>query len=158
MRIQTEYMSFNNRWMICSSYDFEAHQQRSQRRWCFSQTALLWFEVLPDLSPALRGLSLAHPDLTLAHPGAPRLVVSAPRLIAGAPMCSQVHPMISPALRGVPKPITITPMVLLQQSSEIPVTLKASQNALHGSDTLLNLTHLCLHSTSFQTLLESSSD
>jgi hypothetical protein len=55
--------------MIGSSYDFQAHQQRSQRR-CFSHTALLWLEVLPDMSPALPGLS---PVLQ----GALRLVVGA---------------------------------------------------------------------------------
>ena len=48
-------MSFKNRWMISSRYDFQAHQQRSQRRCCFFQTALLWFQVLPDMSPALPG-------------------------------------------------------------------------------------------------------
>ena len=72
MRIKTEY----------SSYDFQAHQQRSQRRSCFSQTALLWFEVLPDMSLVLPGLSPALP-------GAPRLVVGAPRLVAGAPSYSE---------------------------------------------------------------------
>jgi len=75
MGIQTEYISFKNRWMISSSYDFQAHQQRSQRRCCISQTALLWFKMLPDLSPAL--------------PGAPRLVVGTPRLVVGAPSYSE---------------------------------------------------------------------
>jgi len=32
MRIQTEYMCFKNCWMISSRYDFQAHQQCSQRR------------------------------------------------------------------------------------------------------------------------------
>ena len=36
--------------------------------------------------------------------------------------------------------------------------LKASHNALLGSDTLLKLMHLSLHSTSSQTLLEAPSD
>jgi hypothetical protein len=36
----------------------------------------------------------------------------------------------------------------------LPVTLKAGSNALLGSDTLLKLTHLILHSTSSQTLLD----
>jgi len=90
--------------------------------------------------------------------GALRIVASAPRLVAGAPRYSQVHPKFSLALRGVPKPLTLTPMVLLKQSSEIPDTLKASRNALLGSDTLLNLMHLSLHSTSSQTLLEASTD
>jgi len=119
----------------------------------------------PDCSTVIRGA----PRLVA---GAPRAVVSAFRLVAGTLRCSQdcpwrsqacrhcfqVHPMFSPALRGVPKPITITPMVLLYQSSEIPGTLKAGRNALLGSDTLLKLMHLSLHSTFSQTLLESSSD
>jgi len=46
MRIQTECISFEYRWMISSSFDFQAHQQHSQRR-CYSQTALQWFNVLP---------------------------------------------------------------------------------------------------------------
>jgi len=53
-------MSFKNRWTIFSSNEFQAHQQRSQRRCCFSQTALLWFEVLPDMSPALQGTLLCN--------------------------------------------------------------------------------------------------
>jgi hypothetical protein len=65
-------MSVKNRGTIRRSYDFQAYQKRSQRR-CFSQTALLSFEVLPDLSPAL--------------PGAPRLVVSAPSYSEGRQEC-----------------------------------------------------------------------
>jgi len=67
-------MSINNCWTISSSYDFQAHQQHSQRR-CFFQTALLWFKVLPDLLSAVTG--------------APRLVISASRLVTGAPKCFQ---------------------------------------------------------------------
>jgi len=89
---------------------------------------------------------------------APRLVAGAPRLVAGTPMCFQGHPKFSPAVRGVPKPLTMTPMVLLAQSSEIPGTLKAGQNPLLSSDTLLGLTHLGLHSTFSQTLQEASSN
>jgi len=90
--------------------------------------------------------------------GAPRLVAGAPRLVAGAPRCSQVHPKFSPVHRDVLKLLTITPMVLLYRSSEITVTLKAGPNALLGSESLLKLTHLSLHSTSSETLLEASSD
>jgi len=149
MRIQTEYMSFKNRWTISSSYDFQAHQQCSQRRCRFSHTAL----------------SLALPGAPWLVVGAPRLVVSTPRLLAGAlrlcagaPRWSQVHPKFSPALRGVLKLITMTSMVRLYQSSEIPVTPNSGRNALLGSDTLLKLTHLSLHFTSSQTPLEASSD
>ena len=59
---------------------------------------------------------------------------------------------------GVSKLFTTAPMVLPDQSSEIPVTLIAGRNTLLGSDTLLKLTLLSLHSTSSQTLLEAPSD
>jgi len=157
MRIQTEYISFKHCWTTSSNYDFQVHQQRSQRR-CISQTALQWFDVFPGLSSALPGaprLVVGTPRLVI---GAPRHVVSAPRLVTGAPRCSQVNPKFSPAHRGVFKLTTMTPMVLLFQSSEIPLTPKAGPNALLGSDTLLTLTHLSFHSTSSQTLLETSSD
>ena len=144
MSIHTEYMSFNNRWSISSSYHFQPHQQHSQKQCCFSETALLWVKVLPGLSPA--------------YPCAPRLVVSAPRHVTGAPRCCQVHPQFSLALRSVPKPITKTPMVHQYQSLEIHVTLKTGMNALLGYETLLKLTNQSLNSTSTETLLEASSD
>jgi hypothetical protein len=71
MRIQPECMSFKNRCTISSSYEFQAHQQRSQRRCCFSQNALLWFEVLPDVH----------------------------RFVAGAPRCSAMQRNPSPGRR-----------------------------------------------------------
>jgi len=73
-------MSFEYLWTISISYNFQGHQQRSQWRCWFSQTALLWFEVLPDLSPAL-------PGLLSALPGAPRLVASAPSYSEGLQEC-----------------------------------------------------------------------
>jgi len=93
--------------------------------------------ILPDWSTVIRG---------------------APRVVASDPRCSQVHPKFSPALRGVPNLVTITAMVLLYHSLEISVTPNAGRNALLGSDTLLKLTHLSLHSTSSETLLEAPSD
>jgi len=144
MRIQTEYMSFKNHWTISSSNDIQVHQQRSRRRCCFSQTAIQRFPVLPGSMRAL--------------PGAPSVVTCARRLVTGAHRFSQVYPKFSPALRGVLEHITMAPMILLFQSSEIPVTPNASLNALLGSHTLLKLTHLSLHSTFSQTLLEASSD
>jgi hypothetical protein len=80
MRIQTEYMRFKNRWTISSSYDLRTHQQRWHTRWCFSQIALVWFEVLPDLSPAL-------PGLLLALPGIPRLLIGTPSYSEGQQIC-----------------------------------------------------------------------
>jgi len=143
--------------MISSGYDFQVHPHRSQGRFCFSQTARLWFNVLPGLSSVLPGMSSALPCLLSVLPGLSSALPGVPRLLVVAARYSEVHPMVSPVLRGVPKPITITPMVLLNLSSEIPVTLMASQNALLGFDTLLKLTHLSLHSTFSQTLLEACS-
>jgi len=84
MRIQSEYVTFKNRWTIYSSYNFQAHQQCSQRKCCFSQTALLWFEVLQEMS--------------LALPGAPRLAVGAPSLGASTSSYSEgwqkCHPRV----------------------------------------------------------------
>ena len=108
------------------------------------------------------GLVVGTPRLVISPHrlvvGTPRLVSGPPRLVLGAHRWSQVCLKLSPALRCVPKLITITPMVLLYKSSEFPVTLQASRNALLGSDTLLNLTHLSLHSTRSQTLLQVPSD
>jgi hypothetical protein len=59
---------------------------------------------------------------------------------------------------GAPKHLTTAPMVHLFQSSEILVTPKPDRNALVGSETLLKLMLLSLHSTSSQTLLEAPSD
>jgi len=134
MRIQTEYISFKNHWIISSSYDFQAYHQHSKRRCCFSQTAILWFEVLPGFSPTL------------------------PRLLSVLPGSLQVPSGLSSILPHVHKLFTITPMVLLYQSAEIPVTLKASWNTLLWSDTLLKLTLPSLHSKSSQTLLEAPCD
>jgi len=114
MRIHTEYMSLKNSWMISSSYDSQAHQQRSQRRCYFSQTAVKWFVVLPGLLLALRGVC----RLVVGTPGrvvgtsrlvacTPRLVVGTSRLVPGSPSCSPcchqtsyMHPDFSPELCG----------------------------------------------------------
>jgi hypothetical protein len=115
---------------------------------------------VPRLVVGAPRLVIGAPRLVVGAPklvvGTPRLVVGAPRLVTGAPRCSQVHLKFSPALRDVLKLITITPMALLYQSSEIPVTLKAGRNAILLYDTHLKLTYLSLHSTSSQTLLEAS--
>jgi hypothetical protein len=152
MRIHTEYMSFKNLWTITCSYDSQVHLQRSQWWYRLSLNALQWFVVLSGLRLVLPGaprLVIGAPTLVVGTPklgiGAPRLVVCAPRLVSGAsklvasaPRYSQLHPKFSPALWGVLKLIIITPMVLLYQSSEIPVALQAGGNALLGSDTLRN--------------------
>lgn len=75
------------------------------------------------MSPALTGSSPALP-------GDSRLDVEAHGF-------SQVPPMFSPVLRGVPKAIKITPVVLMYQSSEITASVKAVTNTLLRSNTLL---------------------
>jgi len=89
------------------------------------------------------------------NPGISHCLLAIPALVW---LHSLVHPMFSPALRRISKLITITLMVLLYSSSEIPVTPKAGRNALLWSESLLKLTLWTLHSTSSQILLEASSD
>jgi hypothetical protein len=116
----------------------------------------------PRLVVSAPRLVIGAPRLVVSAPrhvvGAPRLVVGTPRYVASAPCCSQVHPKFSPAHQGVLNLLTITPLVLLFQSPEIPLTPKAGRNTLLESDTPLKMTHLSLHSTSSQTLWETSSD
>jgi hypothetical protein len=165
-------MSFKNRCTVTCSYDFEAHLQRVQKKSHYSKTVLQWFVVVPGWLLVLPGVprhAIGTPKLVVSASnlgvgttnlgvGAPNLGVIAPRLVASAHSCSQEHPKFSPALWGDLKLITVTLMVHLCQSSEIPVTPKPGRNALLGSDTLLKLTHLSLHSASSQILLEASSD
>jgi len=91
----------------------------------------------PDCSTVIQGaprLVASTPMLVVGVPmlvvGAHMLVVGTPKLVAGAPSCSQVHPTFSPMLRDVPKLITITPIILLYQSSENPITVRGSPLAV----------------------------
>jgi len=100
-------------------------------------------------------------DFRMFSPSLP----GAPKVLSGAPMCSQTshnHSHGTPLLviRDLSYFCTShqRSQLLLDQSSEIPFTLKAGRNALPGSDTVLKLTHLSLHATSSQTLLVSSRD
>jgi hypothetical protein len=70
---------------------------------------------------------------------------------------SQVCPRRSQVLPGLLSALPGLSSVLPDLSPALPVSLKAGRNALLGSDTPLKLTHLSLHSTSSQTLLEASS-
>jgi len=89
----------------------------------------------------------------------------APRGPSGAPTCSLAYHNHS---HCTPVPVIRDPSYsctshqisqsLLNQSSGMPVTLKAGRNAILGSDTLLKLTLLSLHSTSSWILLEASRD
>jgi len=73
-----------------------------------------------------------------------------PELVGWHP---QVLPKISPANQHVSKSITITPMLVLYQLSEIQVTLKATLNRLPGSISLLKLSLLSSYSASTRTPL-----
>jgi len=59
-----------------STHEFPAHQLRSHRTRCFSQTRLHWLEILPVM--------------LLALSDSPRLLVGAPRLFAGTQYYSQI--------------------------------------------------------------------
>jgi len=76
---------FNNRWTISSSYDFQAHQQRSQRRCCFPR--LLYCDS--RCSQTYRQRSQVSPRRSQMLPDAPRLLVGAPRLLPCAPSYSE---------------------------------------------------------------------
>jgi hypothetical protein len=92
-------------------------------------------------------------------------IPGAPKVLSGAPTCSQTY---HNHFHGTPVPVIRDPsysctshqrsQLLQYQSSEIPVTLNADRNALLGSNTPPKLTLPSLHSTSSQTLLESSTD
>ena len=109
-----------------------------------SQSCCRYFQLLP-------GMLLLLPD---AH----RFLVSAPHHVTVAPSRSEVHSQFSAALQDFLKRVTITSMVLLNWSLEIPFPLKAGRNTLQGSDTFLKLMHLSLQFTSSQTLLEARRD
>jgi len=127
MRIQTEYISFKNRSMICSSYDFQSHCQDSQRRCWISQTSLQWLEALPGLLTALQGASRvvigasrlvsALPDLfpvlpstLLVLPDTPRIVFGTSRCYPGCHLTVYVHLDFWPVLPGVPEGHCISPV------------------------------------------------
>jgi len=114
MRIETKFMRFNNHWTISSSYDFLAHQLRSHRG-CFFQTALLWFEVLPDLSLGLHGLSWLHRELSPAHSDS-----------------SAVHPDLSPVYDIL---LPVLPDLLLA----LPCAPRWTQSSLTRSEVFPNL-------------------
>jgi hypothetical protein len=117
MRIQSEYMSITNRWMISSSYDCQAQHQWPQRR-CVSQSAQPWFDVLPGLSSALPGFWSALLGLSPTLPGAPRLVVSAPWHVASAPRCSEMQLKATASVQYTPG--FGHPGILVRQLSDTP--------------------------------------
>jgi hypothetical protein len=99
-----------------------------------------WLNKQTHLSESLCEFRIGSPTL----PGAPKVLF-------GAPTCSQTYHNHS---HGTP----VAVIVLLYRQSEIPATLHAVRNALLGSYSLQTLMLLSLHSTSSQTLLESSTD
>jgi hypothetical protein len=147
MRMHTEFICLEIHWMISVSYHCQAHQHHPKKRCCF-----------PTLYNRDSWCPLVCRWRLQVFVNYPRDVIRASRLIAGAPKCSQQLLKFSSSLQDVPILITMTSMVLLYHSSAIPVTPMVNKNALLGSVTLLKLVHLWLHSTSSQSLLESSSD
>jgi len=104
--------------MISSTYDFQVHQQSPQKRWCFSQTAVKWLDVLPYLLSVLPAISLKlpapprkcwwrsqtcrwrtqnccwHSQLLpgwwLALPGLSLVLTCAPLVVSRSPICTQI--------------------------------------------------------------------
>jgi len=81
-----------NCWTISTSFDIQAHLQRSKRGY-FSQTMLLCFEVLSRLVVRTPRYVIGTPRLVIGPPrhvvSAPWLVVGARRLVTSTPRCSQ---------------------------------------------------------------------
>jgi hypothetical protein len=172
-------MSFNTHWTISSSNEFQAHQQHSQRRCCFSQTALLWFEALPAALlckatrhlgdrkrvilrqrvrgsvRAVRAIQYTWVFLTETTVGADELISIWTLYLSELVWDSRISWATVP---GAPKLLTTTPMVLPYQPSEIPVTPIACWTAHPWSGSLLKLTLLSLHSAPSQTILEAPSN
>jgi len=154
-------MSFKYRWTISSCYDHPGAPAAFWKKILFPDfSTVVW--SAPSLSIGAHRPVIGAPRLIVSTPrpdvGVPRMIVCAPKLVFSAPRCNLTHPKFSPALRDVPTLITITPMLLLYQSSEIPVTSNVSPNALLESDTHPKLTHISLHSTSSQSLQEALRD
>jgi len=78
-----------------------------------------------------------------------------PTLVQQYTLASQKFPLVP---WHILKHIIITASVLQYQPSGIQFAPKANRNALLGSNTLLTLMLLCLHSTSCQTLMQAPSD
>jgi len=120
MWIQTAYMSFKNRLTVSHSYDFQAHQQSSKRRW-FSQTALQWFEVLPGWSSVLPCMSLALPGLSSVLPG-----------------LSSALPGLSSALPGLALALPDLLSALPDFSLALPGALRCTQSSLQRTEVFSN--------------------
>jgi len=90
--------------------------------------------------------------------GIPRHLIGTPALVTSPPRCSQIHADCTPALARILKCVTIPRSGLLYNSSDIPVPMKAGQNALLWSETLRQLMSLGLHSTWLLTVQEAPSD
>jgi len=86
--------------------------------------------------------------------GWPRLP-GAPKVLSGAPTCSQTYHNHS---HGTPVPVIRDPSYSCTSHQRSQLLCRPAGMPSLGSDTLLNLTLLSLHSTCSQTLLESSRD
>jgi len=128
MRIQCEYMSFNHHWTISSSYDVQAHQPSSQKI-CVSLTAVLWFDVLPDLSSAILDLMQGIPGLLLVLRG----------LSSALPDVMQAHPDLLSALRGVSLVLPELSLALPKLSQALPGASRRQQCSLQHSEVFPNL-------------------
>ena len=88
--------------MISGSYDFQAHQQRSHRRCCFSR--LLYCDC--GCSQTCRRRSLACRRRSQACRRRSQVLPGAPKVLSGAPRCSQTYHKHS---HGSPVPVIRDP-------------------------------------------------
>jgi len=116
LKVQTEYIRFENICTLSSCYIFQVHLQQSQR--CsVVQTALQQCKVLPgmlSMFPGTSTLVTGFPNLVV---GTAKVVAVAPRLIASTPRCSpgcyhrfSILADFLPVLPGTPECYCIGPL------------------------------------------------
>lgn len=109
-------MSFKTDGILSNSHDIKAHQEDTPGVCCW-QTARLKLKLYRDLLWVysvwllyLLGMSWEHTVL----------LICSSRIVIGSHRCSHVHVQYSTLLLGIPNLITVTAMLLRQQSSETP--------------------------------------
>jgi hypothetical protein len=109
MRMHTEYINY-------SQYDFQTHQQHSQRQWFISQPAPLWFKVLSGCLLVLPDLSWALPE-TLAYHRHSQASRQRTQVLLGAPADHGMGPVHS----GIWPPCD-SGLTTFRHSQRLPVT------------------------------------
>jgi len=143
MIIHTEYIRFENSWMVSSCDDIQGHQQCFLRSCCFSRTASQWLEVLWGL--------------VLAHPGAFLLLVSSSTVVTGNTRCSLACYWCFQVLSGLSLVLLGAHLIVYRPSistSICPWCPRCIWKSLQQTSTLWNLTTPGFWSDNFQKLPE----